>query len=118
MQSARVESYEDEDDLWDALESFSEPELELENDDELAEPFELPPLAGNSHLRRTLPFTKILGKLSHAEIAIRMRDAIDYMATLKLDVATFLYYLSWNLEIPVHMTEEEGVIRYVVCYSI
>ena len=47
-----------------------------------------------------------------------MRDAIDYMATLKLDVATFLYYLSWNLEIPVHMTEEEGVIRYVVCYYI
>ena len=112
MQAARVELYDDDSDLWDALEPIDEPESDT---DDFEEQFELPPLAGNAHLKRTLPFTKILGGLSHAEIAIRMRNVIDHMATLKLDVATFLHYLSWNLEIPAHMTEEEGVIRYVVC---
>ncbi|KAI0702348.1 hypothetical protein BC835DRAFT_1411184 [Cytidiella melzeri] len=56
-------------------------------------------------LARTRAFSKHLSTLDNVDI-------IDYMASLQMDTATFLHYLSWNLDIPGHMTREQSVIRY------
>ncbi|KAI0687714.1 hypothetical protein BC835DRAFT_1419737 [Cytidiella melzeri] len=65
-----------------------------------------------SPLARTRAFSKHLSTLDDATIATKMVDIIDYMASLQMDTATFLHYLSWNLDIPGHMTREQSVIRY------
>ncbi|KAI0682069.1 hypothetical protein BC835DRAFT_1224843, partial [Cytidiella melzeri] len=40
-------------------------------------------------------------------IAARMVQIIDFMASLQMNTATFLHYLSWNLEIPGCMVHEQ-----------
>ncbi|KAI0692501.1 hypothetical protein BC835DRAFT_1307118 [Cytidiella melzeri] len=45
-----------------------------------------------------------------------MVQIIDFMASLQMDTATFLHYLSWNLEIPGCMVHEQSVMRCVLTH--
>ncbi|KAI0083818.1 hypothetical protein BDY19DRAFT_1029974 [Irpex rosettiformis] len=65
--------------------------------------------SGPGHLCHTMKMTRELGQLSGKEIALKMVEVINFMAKKGLDVATFLHYLSGNLQVPVHMESEEGV---------
>jgi hypothetical protein len=47
---------------------------------------------------RTAAFLKHLNGLSHRRIAAKLRRVIDYMCSEQLDVATLLYFLTWNLD--------------------
>ncbi|KAI0085660.1 hypothetical protein BDY19DRAFT_996563 [Irpex rosettiformis] len=67
---------------------------------------------GPGHLCRTMKMTRELSLLSDKDIALKMVDIINFMAEKGMDVATFLHYLSWNVQVPVHMASEEGVIRH------
>ena len=63
-------------------------------------------------MEHTTKFTRILAELDDAEIARRMTEIIDIMAEeFKVDISTFLYYLSWNLKIPSDMVRKQSVIR-------
>ncbi|KAI0684587.1 hypothetical protein BC835DRAFT_1530691 [Cytidiella melzeri] len=64
-------------------------------------------------LGRTNAFARHLETLDHGAIAAKMVQIIDFMASLLMDTATFLHYLSWNLEIPECMVHEQLVIRYL-----
>ncbi|KAI0692053.1 hypothetical protein BC835DRAFT_1416808 [Cytidiella melzeri] len=62
-------------------------------------------------LGRTEALKKHLASLPHALIASRICQSIDAMAAIGLDIATLLYYLSWNLDIDSN-SEDAGKIRY------
>ncbi|KAI0085960.1 hypothetical protein BDY19DRAFT_870850, partial [Irpex rosettiformis] len=64
------------------------------------------------HLCRTMKMMRELSQLSDKDIALKMVDIINFMAEKGMGVATFLHYLSWNVQVPVHMASEEGVIRH------
>ncbi|KAI0687914.1 hypothetical protein BC835DRAFT_1419565 [Cytidiella melzeri] len=63
-------------------------------------------------LARTTLFMSHLSTLTNADIALKMASIIEHMASLQMDVTTFLHFLSWNLKVPVDMKHEEGTIRY------
>ena len=100
-----------------------EPEEEEEAEEEgMAEPevVELwaeddPKMQGSNErgpMEHTTKFTRILAELDDAEIARRMTEIINIMAEeFKVDISTFLYYLSWNLKIPSDMVRKQYVIR-------
>jgi hypothetical protein len=62
-------------------------------------------------LERTHTCTAYLNGLDYASIARKLVEIIDFMAKIGVYTTTFLYYLSWNLDIPGHMMHEQSVIR-------
>ncbi|KAI0683817.1 hypothetical protein BC835DRAFT_1468072 [Cytidiella melzeri] len=98
----------------------------LDNGDDERHPAEVDPISDEDAARidadfnnprdplgRTNTFARHLETLDHGAIAAKMVQIIDFMASLQMDTATFLHYLSWNLEIPGCMVHRQSVIRYL-----
>ncbi|KAI0693161.1 hypothetical protein BC835DRAFT_1416081 [Cytidiella melzeri] len=75
---------------------FEGADLKDEDDSDSGDESEPSPARGP--LGRTTRCASRLETTSHRRIAARLRCTIDFMALQGLDVATLLYYLSWNLD--------------------
>ncbi|KAI0693371.1 hypothetical protein BC835DRAFT_1415991 [Cytidiella melzeri] len=75
---------------------FEGADLEDEDDSDSGDESEPSPARGP--LGRTTRCASRLETTSHRRIAAKLRSTIDFMALQGLDVATLLYYLTWNLD--------------------
>ncbi|KAI0692050.1 hypothetical protein BC835DRAFT_1416805 [Cytidiella melzeri] len=75
---------------------FEGADLEDEDDSDSGDESEPSPARGP--LGRTTRCASRLETTSHRRIAARLRCTINFMALQGLDVATLLYYLTWNLD--------------------